>query len=138
VSRRPSPAARPRSPELARLALIRVTLLAGVLVFGGAVYFLRKTSPPPLLGPADELRIAGVVIGVLAAAGILVFRSLARNAPDANRRASYSIVGWAIGEAAALYGGVYYFLTGRLGGYMVGLMILLASFVFIPVVQRRR
>jgi hypothetical protein len=89
-------------------------------------------------GSSTGLRVAGIAVAVAAAVGIFVVRTMARRASDASRRARLSIVGWALGEGAALYGGVYYFLTGQLGGYMIGLMILLASFVFIPVVPRRR
>ena len=134
----PPPPAR-RSPELARLALIRVAMLAGVLTFGTVIWFLRRDGSPPLLGEAaDTLRLVGMVVGAVAVVGIAVFRTLASRAPEGGQRAAYSIVGWALGEAAALYGGVYYFLAGRPLGYMLGLMLLLAAFVFIPVAPRRR
>jgi len=128
-----------RSPELARLALIRVSMLAGVLTFGAVVWFLRRGgNAPPVTDAAATLRLAGAVVAAVAVAGIATFRLLAGRARDPGQRRALSIAGWAVGEAAALYGGFYYYATGRPLGYMLGLMILLVSFVFIPVTPRRR
>ena len=128
-----------RAPELARLALIRVSMLAGVLTFGAVVWFLRRSgNAPPLTEAAATLRVVGAAVALFAAAGIATFRVLAGRAREPEQRLVLSIGGWAVGEAAALYGGFYYYATGRPLGYMLGLMILLVSFVFIPVTPRRR
>jgi len=131
------PPTRP-SPELARLALIRVAMLAGVLTFGAVVWFLRRTgNAPPLADAADTLRLVGVVVAFVTVAGILLCRTLASRARESAQRTTFRVAGWAVGEAAALYGGLYYFATGRPLGYMLGLMLLLMAFVLIPVAPRR-
>ena len=131
------PPTRP-SPQLARLALIRVAMLAGVLTFGAVVWFLRRTgNAPPLADAADTLRLVGVVVAFVTVAGILLCRTLASRARESAQRTTFRVAGWAVGEAAALYGGLYYFATGRPLGYMLGLMLLLMAFVLIPVAPRR-
>jgi ABC-type Mn2+/Zn2+ transport system permease subunit len=69
---------------------------------------------------------------VVAVLLLLVLRArLARLTESAGR--SVLIIAWAIGEAAALFGGVYYFLSGEPQWFIIGLFLMLASFILFPI-----
>jgi len=118
----------------AQLALVRIGLLVGVLVFGGVAYF-RNRDHPAAGGPTDVhlLRNVGSIIIVAAIAGIIVIRTRLDRARDEASRMSLAIAGWSFGQMAALFGAVYFFLVGDPRWYAVGLVVLLASFMLIPV-----
>ena len=139
MSRRPSttPAGAP-SRDMAKLGVIRVAMLAGVLSFGAIAWFVRRQGPveaPTAVDPA-MLRIAGSVIWGLAILGILGLFLALRNRETPARRSSFSIIGWALGEAVALFGGVYLFLTGDAQWFLAGLTALLLSFFIFPLRRR--
>ena len=118
----------------AQLAIIRIGLLMGVLVFGGVSY-VRNRNNPGASGPTDVhlMRNVGSVIIVAAIAGIIVIRTRLDRARDEASRISLAIAGWSFGEMAALFGAVYFFLVGDSRWFAVGLVVLLASFMLIPV-----
>jgi hypothetical protein len=43
------------------------------------------------------------------------------------------VIGWAAGELAALAGGVHYFLTNDPQWYGTGVLVLVASYVVLPI-----
>jgi hypothetical protein len=116
------------------LAIIRIALLMGVLAFGGITYMVQKgetwaPAEPDLLAP---LRVAMLATWVMATVLLLVMRArLARLTETAGR--SILMVAWAIGEGAALFGGVYYFLSGDGTWFVIGLFFMLASFILFPI-----
>lgn len=124
-----------RLPTPALLALIRIALVAGVLMFGGLTLFIHRQGSwtPMAEGDIDTLRIAGFVIWGIAVGGMILLRGKAGREIDRSRYATLSIVGWALGEAPALFGGVYYFLTANAVWYINGLLLLIASFVIFPI-----
>jgi hypothetical protein len=137
VSRRPpTPPASP-SRDTAKLGVIRVAMLAGVLSFGAVSWFVRRqgTAPASTVDPG-LLGIAGSVIWGLAVLGILVLFLLLRNRETPARRSAFSIIGWALGESVALFGGVYLFLIGDPKWFLAGLTALLLTFFIFPLRRR--
>ena len=124
---------RPPSPA-SSLAIIRISLLIGVLLFGAVTYYVQRgeewrATPPDVL---STLRLIMLSTWVAAAALLLVLRvRLGRLTESAGR--SMLIVAWAIGEGAALFGGVYYFLSGEPQWFIIGLFVMLASFILFPI-----
>ncbi len=125
----------PRSqlPRAATLRIIRIAFLTGVLMLGGVVYFLteRGGGMDPSLG--DTLQIANLALLVLAAVGIMIIQRRHAAEPDPARRSTLNIAGWAMGEATALFGGVHYMLVGNPIPYLVGLTLMIAAFVVVPI-----
>ena len=119
------------SAHRARLGAIRLAMLAGVLVFGAVVWFLRRgtTAPGATGGVIDVVSYAAIAIGLV---GILVLWRVLANATTAAKYANTAVMGWALGELAALGGGVHFFLTGDPTRYVIGVMVMLLSFVLIP------
>jgi hypothetical protein len=78
------------------------------------------------------LRVAMLATWVVATVLLLVLRArLARLTEVAGR--SILMIAWAIGEGAALFGGVYYFLSGDGTWFVIGLFFMLASFILFPI-----
>jgi hypothetical protein len=114
------------------LALIRIALLVGVLVFGGVVWFMRRTSEPSYAVNPQGLRVAGQAVWGLMTIGTLALFLLATKA-SAERRATYSVVAWALGEATAIYGGLFWMMLGDSQWYLYGVACLLLTYFIFPV-----
>ena len=129
-------AGRPASP--ATLAVVRLAILGGVLAFGGVVLYLTR-QPDWRPAPAAESALftyAGLGVWVVATAGLLLLRRAWQREADPARRTPLMIVGWALGEVPAMWGGVYYLLTGEPQRYFTGLMFLVMAFLLLPVRAR--
>lgn len=123
-----------RPPPAGTLAVVRIALLAGVLAFGAVVFFQQRGEGwrPADPGSLSSLRTAMFAVWVGAAVLLIILRlRLSRLAEAAGR--SMLIVAWAIGEGAALFGGVYYMLSGDPQWFVIGLFIMLASFILFPI-----
>src|SRR5688572_9686590 len=88
------------------LALIRIALLVGVLVLGVVVWFLRRSDASSYSVDPRGLRLAGQAVWGLATIGVLVLFLAVGRAP-AERRATFSVIAWALGESTAVYGGLF-------------------------------
>lgn len=128
----------PRDLPPASLAVIRLAILATVLVFGAAAWWVHRAPGhvPDPAPDADMLRFAGLGLWALATAGVLLVRKRWTHAPQPEQ-ARLSIVGWALGEVPALWGAAYYFLTGDPLRYHTGVLFLVLSFLLFPVHGRR-
>lgn len=131
---RSAPGAKP-DPTRVSLGLIRIALLAGVLAFGGAIWFVQSRAGwTPSASPHDRtlrhVLMAAWALGVL---GVLACFVLLQ-APRFQRRASVlAIVGSAMGELPALAGGVHYLLTGAREWYVWGVGAMLITYFVFPI-----
>jgi hypothetical protein len=125
---RPHPGAAPT-----QLRLIRMSLLMGVVVFGGIVSVMVQGNPPRAPELAQPLLMVNVVYLIGAMAGILYFQRRHAAEPIRGRRITFNVIAWALGESTALFGGVHYLLVGSPIPYLVGLGMLIAAFVLVPI-----
>ena len=129
----------PPPPSVTALAIIRIALLLGVLLFGAAILFIlrRGTWVPAPAESLETLRMVGMGLWAVGLVAVIVLR--ARGLGRTSRYGTdVSIIGWAIGEAVALFGGVYYLLSGRHTWYILGLMFLVMTFLLFPIARMRR
>jgi hypothetical protein len=122
-------------PQGTTLRIIRVGLLTGMLMFGAIAFLLTRergggTGSPEI---AEPLQIANIVVLILAAAGIMMMQRKHAVETDPSRRTTWNIAGWAMGEAAAMFGGVHYLLVGNPTPYLVGMAMMLVSFIMVPI-----
>jgi hypothetical protein len=127
------PSRRP-PPPASSLAVIRIALLAGVLMFGAVTYYVQrganwKPAAPDVLNSLYTIMLAVLVLAVVF---LLVLRARLGRRSDTGER-SLLVVAWAIGESSALFGGVYYFLSGNAQWFIIGLFVMLASFILFPI-----
>lgn len=115
--------------------VIRVAMLAGVLAFGGVVYFLRRNGDAPGVD-AEQARAflwIGRALWGMAILGCLILFQLVLRERTPARRQSFQIVAWALGEMVALYGAMLWFLTGVPTWYTPGLIFLALTFLAFPI-----
>ena len=118
------------------LALIRIALLVGVLVFGGIVWYLQRSNDLTYSVDPRGLRVAGQAVWGLMTLGTLgLFLAAGRATPE--RRATFSVVAWALGEATAIYGGLFWMMLGDSQWYLYGVACLLLTYFIFPIRNTR-
>jgi hypothetical protein len=119
----------------ANLFIIRASFLMAVLIFGGITYYVHSQTPPT--NTVDTETLTWGVLGawgVITAGLVLLSMRYRRPAPRPHR-VNLAIIGWALGEMAALLGGVHYFLTGSPDRYGLGLIIFVIALLMFPIPQ---
>jgi hypothetical protein len=116
-----------------QLRIIRIALLLPVVVFGGMVSVMVQQNPPRAPELARPLLMVNIVYLLGAMAGILYFQRRHAAERERQRRVTFNVVAWALGESTALFGAVHYLLVGSPIPFIVGLGMLLAAFVLVPV-----
>lgn len=118
------------------LALIRIALLVGVLVFGGIVWYLQRSNDLTYSVDPRGLRVAGQAVWGLMTLGTLgLFLAAGRATPE--RRATFSVIAWALGEATAVYGGLFWMMLGDSQWYLYGVACLLLTYFIFPIRNTR-
>jgi hypothetical protein len=114
------------------LGLIRIALLVGVLAFGGIVWHLRRSGDTGYLVNPRALRVVGQAVwGIMTLGTLAVFFLAGRATPE--RRGSLSVIAWALGEATAIYGGLFWLLLGDSQWYVYGVACLLLTYFIFPI-----
>ena len=120
------------------LHAIRFAILGGVLLFGGASWLLHRN--PDWVPTSDAnlraLERFGIGFWALAIVGTGALYLKARGITNGAAFAKYSIIGWALAELVAIYGGVIYFLAGDPGWYLLGLAFLALALTIFPAPRR--
>jgi hypothetical protein len=122
----------------ASLSIIRITLLSGVLLFGGIIWFLHRQ---PGWAPASEAdpeltRLLVQAASLMSLLGVTIVYALHRRARTVERLDTLSIAGWTLGELPALIGGVHYYFTDDPQWYLWGMMALLLTYLIFPARDR--
>jgi hypothetical protein len=126
----------PTTSATRALATIRIALLVGVLVFGAIIWHLRRSGDTSYNVNPRALRTAGQAVWGLMTVGTLgLFVLLGRVTPE--RRATFSVIAWALGEATAIYGGLFWLLLGDKQWYLYGVACLLLTYFIFPVRNTR-
>ena len=114
------------------LGLIRIAFLVGVLAFGGIVWHLRRSGDTGYLVNPRSLRVAGQAVwGSMTLGTLTLFLIAGRATPE--RRGSLSVIAWALGEATAIYGGLFWLLLGDSQWYLYGVGCLLLTYFIFPI-----
>lgn len=119
-------------PSPQPVQLIRLALIAGVLMFGAVILFVHRQASWKAGTLPSAIGYALLAYAIVALSIARAMRGRVLREPDPQRRASLLIIGWAIGEAAALFGAVIFFVTGQGQWYLLGLFAMLSVFAFLP------
>jgi hypothetical protein len=118
-----------------RLLLIRTALLGGLLVFGAVTFYLRM-QPSAATLPPDRARLLGYVFTAMAVGALAVLfvlrRRLEGGVTEQSALQTY-IIGYAVAEGTALFGGATWFMGGHLNWYVAGLLLMVISFQILPI-----
>lgn len=123
---------RPRA-NAASLFIIRMSLVAGVMMLGAVTWHLHSRRTEPF--PTDTGTLTWMVLGAWAAlTAAIVFLSRRYRQPAArDQQVTMAIIGWALGETAALVGGAHYFVTGDPRRYGLGFLIFVFTLALFPI-----
>lgn len=125
-----------REASPSTLNIIRLALIGGVVMIGGAFWFIMQQSGTPVLD-GDVLPWARWgMLAIFAAAAVAIFavRKKWKAADMFEEKRSFNIAGWAFAEGMAFVGAVYMFLTTDPAFFIVGFLAqLIVSFVVLPV-----
>lgn len=122
------------------LFIIRTALMTGVFLFAGVAYFGPRFGLEPrlnLVDSLDTLRYVSLAFIAVAVIGATAFR-IRMEALPAAQQATPLIVGWALGEAAALFGTVLYMGGSGVASLALGLMSFVFTLVVLPIPRPRR
>src|SRR5262249_52322095 len=114
------------------LPLLGGALWVSVLAFGAVVWFIHRGGKFPIRPAEAALTYAQLGFSVVAVVYAFVMRGGIRQMPDGPARNSKILTVWAVGEAAALFGGVLFLLSNEAQSYGVGLLAMLAAYVLVP------
>ncbi len=112
------------APSAKVFFLIRLAMTVGVITFIAIAWFLQGRGEVPArpVSSLTALTTAMYTAVGIAAAVVMALRLRIASAEPAMRR-SLSVVAWAVGEFAALFGGVMVFLTGDLRLALPGALV---------------
>jgi len=119
------------SPSALRLTIVRFAMLSGVLGFGAVAYVLARSSAQPEAAPATlrAMQSAGFALIAVSAGATFVLRSRLGETTDEAKQRTMCIVGYALGEAPALLGGVVWILGGGPLLYAMALVVFILAIV---------
>ncbi|NND72000.1 MAG: hypothetical protein HKN43_10515 [Rhodothermales bacterium] len=108
-------------------------LLSGVMLFGLAAFLVG----PQLDGTEQSTMYSAlrIVFAIVALGCLFAMKVLQRKMSEVSGEtaAKLTIAGWALGEATGFLGAIILLMTGVLWPFLIGVGIMLASFVLFPV-----
>jgi len=113
-----------RAQSTRALFLIRVAMAVGVATFLVVSYVIAAHHRPPESVPANLRTLTTVMytaVGI--AAAVIMGLRLRIDAAGPEMRRALTVVAWAIGEFAALFGGVVLFLSGDWRAALPGALV---------------
>jgi hypothetical protein len=122
-------------PVATQLLIIRTALLAGLLLFGAATWYVQRNGIANAIAPAGERALVYVFIGAAVAAlgGMFFLRSRLGATADVKQIVAMYIVGYAFAEGAALLSAVIWYVGGSRDWYIAGLVLMVVAFQILPV-----
>lgn len=113
--------------------LIRTAMAVGVITFIGVAWVVRGRGQPAAV-PAASLPtlITAMYASVGVAAAVVMALRLRIASATAPMQRSLSVVAWAVGEFAALFGGVLFFLTGEWRLVLPGALVFALALAAVP------
>ena len=120
--------------NVTRLLIIRTGLLLGVLVFGAVTWYLRRQGSLETLDPSQTATFSYAFMALTAGAlvGLFMLRVRVQRTTDGAKQIQLYIIGYAMAESAALFGGVIWYLGGPREWYIAGLVLMVVAFQVLP------
>jgi hypothetical protein len=122
-----------------QLLVIRTAMLLGVLLFGAVTWYTKRQEHPAILTPATA-RAFGYIFAAIACAavaGLMFMRTRLETTTEQGQLLVLYVVGYALAEGAAVFGGVVWFLGGAQAWYIAGLILMVVAFQVLPVEASR-
>jgi len=120
-----------------QLFIIRIALMTGVLMFAALTLYQRSSGTAMDPNPAvPAMRyVLWVVIGVSAL--VTLFLRPRVEGGELSKRGLWALIGWSVGEAAALLGTVIHFVGGPVSSLALGVLAFVFALMLLPVPRER-
>lgn len=115
------------------LRIIRIAFTGSVVAFAVFAQRMVAEGGPRGAESAPLMRWLNIAFLVAATAAILVVQRRHAREPDPRRRQTLNVLAWAAGETAAFFGIVHWMMVGAAMPFYVGLALMLAAFVLVPI-----
>jgi hypothetical protein len=120
----------------AQLPILRAALVVGVLMFGVVIVLVHRNNAFPTNPQPPELVYAQLAASIGAVVVALVMRQRIVAESNEQTQAARLIACWAVGEGAALFGGVLFMIGGDVRPYLIGLMAMAIVLARLPLPRR--
>jgi len=121
------------APPVKVFFLIRTAMTVGVVTFLGVAWLIRGRGQVPAVPSASAATLTAVMYVAVALAGAAVLALRLRMSWVAReKQRSLAVVSWAVGEFAALFGGVAFFLTGNWQVVLPGALVFALALAAVP------
>jgi hypothetical protein len=110
-------------------------MMLGLVLFGVSTMYMKQRGSVTVLSDERAQLFAYIFIALaaLAIGGMILIRSRITEADEVRRVMLHYIVGYALAEAAALFGAVTWFLGGAREWFVAGLIVMVVAFQILPV-----
>ena len=120
-----------------QIFIIRIALLFGVAMFAGLTVFMRASGNLPAPDAATlerlvDMRYAVWALAAFAVVWALIWKGRAESAMTEGAVSKAMVIGWAPGEATAIFGTVTHFIGGPVATMAFGLL----AFIVVLLVLR--
>jgi hypothetical protein len=122
-------------PVATQLLLIRTALLAGLLLFGAATWYMQRGRAIVPLAP-ERAQLFGytfIALAIAALGGLFFVRSRLEKGVQATAAVQQYMTGYAMAEGTALFGGVTWYLGGSQNWYVAGVLLMVTAFQILPI-----
>lgn len=122
------------------LFIIRLGLMTGVFLFAAIAHFGPRIGMAPAMDLGETVAPLSYVLWAFLGIAVLgaTFLRTRLEAATPDKVAQYLIIGWALGEAAALMGVVLYMGGGGIAKMSLGLLAFVATLALLPIPRQRR
>jgi hypothetical protein len=127
---------RQAQPQRVPLLIMRAAFVSGVLMFGAVIWFLHQNHSFPTRPQPPALAYAQIALSIGAVIFAFVSRGRIAREPNEEIRDAQLLIRWALGQGAALMGGVVFLLSGDVQPYLIGVLAMFISFALLPIRQR--
>jgi hypothetical protein len=129
----------PGGRDRSALAIIRIALMAGVLIFGAVAWFVHRQPDwtPPDVGSLRAVRRFVLSSWIAVSVLLIFFRLRLERARNEQQRRTTLIVAWAVAEGAAMGGALDFFLSRDVTMFAGGVFVMAAALILFPVREAR-
>ena len=125
--------------QLSQLFIIRIGLMVGVFLFAGITVYRRSTGDVSMPVDAGNLEVLRYLLWAAVAAtavATLILKPRVESA-EPKKKGALIIIGWSIGEGAALLGTIIHFAGGPVASLAIGVLAFVYALVLLPVPRAR-
>lgn len=110
------------------LFVVRIAIVSAVVLFTAMTWYVRSRAPQGT-DPSAAAEFAWPILGIqaLTALGVVALSWAGRRTAERARLTNVAIMGWAVGEMAAIAGIVFWFVTGSTERLGFGLLVFAAA-----------